>query len=244
MVFSSVYCFLLDTLTNHSHLIWTVYAVFSSSSHSLSILLLAVHRNEWLYPCKVTNNRYTVYALTNFQSMQQKPFFHFSNNFPGHVAPKARVKQQLPLLQRQQFIILIKICARCYSHKTKLTYHHNTPRSGFDSTLQITQTPCVYARCLSAVFDGKSFSFDEGIFEWKTILTTTTNTKASPAKCTQISFYISLALDHLSRDGFCMLLTHVLVYVLVPLLVRFYVRFSMRNCFSVAPSCACVQSAT
>lgn len=57
---------------------------------------LVVHINEWLHPCKVTNNRYRLYA--NELPKHSQPLFHVSSNFLGHVVSEARVECQLMLL--------------------------------------------------------------------------------------------------------------------------------------------------
>lgn len=62
-------------------------------------------------------------------------------------------------LLRRHIIMLIKICACYLGHKTKLTYHHNTPRSGFKPYIWINAVNApAPSNILTRFFDGKSFS--------------------------------------------------------------------------------------
>lgn len=123
-------------------------------------------------------------------------------------------------LLRRHIIMLIKICACYLGHKTKLTYHHNTPRSGFKPYIWINAVNApAPSNILTRFFDGKSFSLyrfgsmekenqrnqakkrkkkrinertNERRKKWEECNRRPT-TKTSPVKCTQISFGFSLA---------------------------------------------------
>lgn len=130
------YCFLLYTCSPIIYIISTVYAVLCGFFLRLLCLSVcvcvcanmygffvwsAVHINEWLHLCKVTNNRYRLYANKLWKHVTNGSLcFHHKTvirqQFSWSHSLKARVKRHLPLPQHvQHFIMLIKICVHVTS---------------------------------------------------------------------------------------------------------------------------------